>query len=65
MHPRALSTVTFPVRVVLCNVTRWEHPLIVTQKQSPVEKIKNKKKIRQKHVLRNSLLPVEVLQRQQ
>lgn len=44
MHPRALSTVTFPVRVVLCNVTRWEHPLIITQKQSPVERIKKKKK---------------------
>lgn len=34
---RALSAVTFPVRVVLCNVTHCEHPPMVTCKQSPVE----------------------------
>lgn len=67
----ALSTVIFPVRVVLCNITHWEHPPMVSWKQSPVETATERK--RKKYQAETcSLLsweipscsPVKVLQRQ-
>lgn len=56
----ALSTVIFPVGVLLCNDAHWEHPPMVTWKQSPVETTEKKGKRKKNQTEKCSLLSWEI-----